>query len=350
MTYKSHMQRRGGTGVRRRDALGVNGSKCVVCLGVLGTSKAGIARHLNIPESNVYFHLHRSGVVISKVERRKIWERCAQCLAFVGFTRQQIADGLCLSYLTVANQLATNGVTVRRQRSKWRVRLKPQGFGSRGGKTVIAAQLCGIKPVSVSAHWVQNMAPRDPQCFWLWYLCRKNIPSKSRCPDLVRSKKKRVLTQSQKERLRERTRNFFATIHGKEKAKEYRRRFTFKRRAYEKQKAKDCPEFKIRRHLRARFAKVIKRVKAAKCDSPTRLAGCSIGELRAYLERQFKPDMNWQNHGTHWHIDHIRPIASFDLHNPEQQRAAFHFSNLQPLEAMENIRKGHRYDRNVDCK
>jgi len=53
--------------------------------------------------------------------------------------------------------------------------------------------------------------------------------------------------------------------------------------------------------------------------------------------------MSWDNYGSYWHIDHIRPCASFDLTDPEQQKDCFDFTNLQPLEAKENIRKGAKY-------
>mgnify|MGYP003522388959 CR=1 FL=1 len=59
--------------------------------------------------------------------------------------------------------------------------------------------------------------------------------------------------------------------------------------------------------------------------------GCSLIELKIYLEELFKPEMNWSNHGEIWEIDHIKPISSFDLNIIEEQRKCFYFSNLQPL-------------------
>lgn len=70
-----------------------------------------------------------------------------------------------------------------------------------------------------------------------------------------------------------------------------------------------------------------------------RLLGCSIPELRAHLERQFSPGMSWANYGK-WHIDHIQPLASFDLSDDANLRAACHFTNLQPLWARDNLSKG----------
>lgn len=78
-----------------------------------------------------------------------------------------------------------------------------------------------------------------------------------------------------------------------------------------------------------------------KATSSEVLIGCSFSELRAHLENQFskRPGMSWETR-CFWHIDHIKPCASFDLTDAEQQKKCFHFSNLQPLWAIENLQKG----------
>ena len=73
------------------------------------------------------------------------------------------------------------------------------------------------------------------------------------------------------------------------------------------------------------------------------MLGCTLAEARAHIEAQFRPGMSWENHGE-WEIDHIRPVASFDLTDPDQARAAAHFTNLQPLWSVENRRKGVRWN------
>lgn len=80
-----------------------------------------------------------------------------------------------------------------------------------------------------------------------------------------------------------------------------------------------------------------------KSKATLELIGCSGEELKKYLEKQFVDGMNWDNHGD-WHIDHIRPCASFDLSVPEQQQECFHYTNLRPLWAEENIKKGAKLD------
>ena len=93
-------------------------------------------------------------------------------------------------------------------------------------------------------------------------------------------------------------------------------------------------EGKIKDNLRSRLWGALKQNKKSK--KTMELLGCSITFLRSYLEAQFTEGMTWSN----IHIDHIRPCASFDLTDPEQQRECFHYSNLQPLFAIDNMKKG----------
>ena len=76
------------------------------------------------------------------------------------------------------------------------------------------------------------------------------------------------------------------------------------------------------------------------------LLGYSIDDLKNHLEPMFHPDMTWGNFGD-WHIDHIRPLASFKYSSPDDPdfKAAWALSNLQPLWAAENLSKGSRYER-----
>lgn len=101
---------------------------------------------------------------------------------------------------------------------------------------------------------------------------------------------------------------------------------------------KNDPNFRFENQMRCRIRHALKN-KGVKSSSTVKLLGASIPFVRGYLESKFLPGMGWHNHGE-WHIDHRRPCASFDLSDPEQQRACFHYSNLQPLWAVDNLRKG----------
>lgn len=75
------------------------------------------------------------------------------------------------------------------------------------------------------------------------------------------------------------------------------------------------------------------------------LIGCSPDNLNIYLQSKFEVGMTWENYGKgegQWSVDHIIPCSLFDLTRPEHQKICFHFSNLQPMWHVENIRKGNR--------
>jgi hypothetical protein len=75
------------------------------------------------------------------------------------------------------------------------------------------------------------------------------------------------------------------------------------------------------------------------------LLGCSIKEAAKHIELQFVEGMSWSNYNYWtWHIDHIRPCSSFDLLDPAQQAECFHYTNLQPLWAEDNLAKGAKWD------
>lgn len=101
------------------------------------------------------------------------------------------------------------------------------------------------------------------------------------------------------------------------------------------------PDYKLKRNLRSRLTHILRGgLKEAKTFA---LLGCSLEHFKNYLLAQFQDGMTWSNYGINgWVIDHIRPCASFDLTDPEQQKRCFHFSNLQPLWAKDNLRKGRR--------
>lgn len=97
------------------------------------------------------------------------------------------------------------------------------------------------------------------------------------------------------------------------------------------------PQHRTAHLLRSRLNNAIKRL--SKAASTQELLGCSVPELMVYLEKQFQPGMTWENQGKVWHIDHIIPLVKFDLSDKEEQRKACHYSNLQPLFALDNLKK-----------
>ena len=74
-----------------------------------------------------------------------------------------------------------------------------------------------------------------------------------------------------------------------------------------------------------------------------KLIGCTQEELISHLEKQFTPEMNWDNYGPYFHIDHIIPCNAWDLTNDLELKACFHYTNLQPLVGPENLSKSDKY-------
>lgn len=102
------------------------------------------------------------------------------------------------------------------------------------------------------------------------------------------------------------------------------------------------PEQRIKDALRTRLRKVL--MGTTKTDSTINLLGCTWVYAKEYLEAKFKKGMTWKNYGSFWHIDHIRPCASFNLSKEEEQKKCFHYTNLQPLEISKNLQKNSKWN------
>lgn len=163
-------------------------------------------------------------------------------------------------------------------------------------------------------------------------------------------KKQKTYNEIHKEELKE----YFKDYHLKNKekkcaiAKKWYKEHKEQRKIYNKTKGilnsnkyfikrrKIDIEFRILCNLRKRIWKVLKGNN--KSSQTIKLIGCSFNFLKRHLELQFKNGMTWSNYGK-WHIDHIKPCASFDLSKIEEQTKCFNWKNLQPLWARENIIK-----------
>lgn len=95
------------------------------------------------------------------------------------------------------------------------------------------------------------------------------------------------------------------------------------------------------RTLRIRLKNWAGKQNARERSEMERIVGCDKKTLRSYLEAKFKPGMNWKNHGK-WHIDHIKPLSKFNPNNLLDIKKANNYTNLQPLWALENLKKGNR--------
>ena len=111
------------------------------------------------------------------------------------------------------------------------------------------------------------------------------------------------------------------------------------KKAYQNNRIKTNIQYKLSRRLRSRLYHALQG--NYKNGSAVTDLGCSISELKMYLESKFQTGMTWDNWSFEgWHIDHIVPLASFDLTDRKQLLLACHYTNLQPLWAIDNLSKG----------
>lgn len=97
-----------------------------------------------------------------------------------------------------------------------------------------------------------------------------------------------------------------------------------------KRRIKD-PNIKLYDSIKTRINSYIKG--KDKIERSIEYIGCTIQEYKLYLEKQFTPEMNWDNYGSYWEIDHIHPLA---------KGGSFHYTNTQPLTIVENRIKSNK--------
>lgn len=127
-----------------------------------------------------------------------------------------------------------------------------------------------------------------------------------------------------------------------QKLKEYRDKPENKHKANARQnnRKKTDINFKIKLNLRTRICKALN---GNTKSLPTMfLIGCEVDYLMYHIQEKFTDGMSWDNHGL-WHIDHIKPCSKFDLTKESEQLICFNYTNLQPLWALDNLKKGSKY-------
>lgn len=111
---------------------------------------------------------------------------------------------------------------------------------------------------------------------------------------------------------------------------------------YQKDRNKIDINFKLACNLRGRLYHAI--VGNFKSGSAVKDLGISIPEFKEFIEDKFISGMTWDNYGEKWHLDHIKPLVSFDLSCKDDFLQAANYTNYQPLFGPENIKKGSTFE------
>lgn len=175
-------------------------------------------------------------------------------------------------------------------------------------------------------------------------------------PDKIRSRAKRYY-ESNSDKILERSRQYYRDNpervaannarwqrENPEKVRAAKRRYEQSHKseiiAYRRIRTKTDPDYRLRAILRRRISVGIRRAGGKTFHSAQALTGCGYSFLRGYIEARWKMGMTWENYGRDWHIDHRIPLSRFNLLDVDEQKKCFHYSNLQPLWAGDNLRKG----------
>lgn len=139
-------------------------------------------------------------------------------------------------------------------------------------------------------------------------------------------------------------------IENREKHKEFQKNyrqnnkkyFNEYHKKYQKDRKKTDTIFKFKYNIRSLICGSFKRgTNQFRKDAKTEtILGCTIEEFKKYIENKFTKGMSFENHGK-WHLDHIKPIK---LATTEEEVIALnHYTNFQPLWAIDNLSKGSKY-------
>lgn len=157
------------------------------------------------------------------------------------------------------------------------------------------------------------------------------------CKKAVDRKRWETLSEGKKKEIRERENKYYHEVikMKSEKGRKINRSKESVNRA--KRKQRENPLIRLKDNMRKCVGRYLKKVGVNKDNHTFEFIGCSPEFLREYITKGFTDGMDWENYGK-WHIDHVIPLCS--AKNENELIKLFHYTNLQPLWATDNISKG----------
>jgi hypothetical protein len=140
--------------------------------------------------------------------------------------------------------------------------------------------------------------------------------------------------EENREKINEYLRKYF-----KEYRKKNRHFLNEKMNQYQKKRKKLDPIFKLKYNLRCKLSGHLRKNSIKLHQKTIDILGCDICEFKEYIEKKFTEGMNWENYGL-WHLDHIIPISY--ANNEDEIKKLNHYTNFQPLWALDNILKSNK--------
>jgi hypothetical protein len=262
------------------------------------------------------------------------WANCYQCLALLGIG------------MTVASRLLKqNKATMIRVKRKmgFETQLPECGEWRRYAQREQSKDCGWWGNADTAELWMREIKARFPDWSSAWRKERFNLEMNrkyhSMTPEEKAARNRRV-TALRKARAEA---NPEIKKRDREKIKQWKKANPDKnreslRKCVKKRKQND-PGFRVKCNLRNRFKDLMNGAKKGGSSAFSSLIGCDTKQLAKHLESKFKKGMSWGNYGTEWHVDHVIPCAAFDHTDPKQAAQCWHWTNLQPLGAAENLAK-----------
>lgn len=189
--------------------------------------------------------------------------------------------------------------------------------------------------------------------------CKQGIQSMCKeCVTAINFDIKDVIKASYNEKMKDPNERIRIRRNGKKSWRKNRHKEVIYKREYNKradvierrkrqhlERKKTDMQYVIKRRLRGRIRDCLKSLIGGsyKYNSSLVMLGCDIPFFKNYLESKFEEGMNWERF-AYIHVDHIKPCSQFDLTKVEDQMKCFHYSNMQPLWEVDNLKKSYIYD------
>ena len=127
-----------------------------------------------------------------------------------------------------------------------------------------------------------------------------------------------------------------------ERKRKYQKEHKDQQNAYKTRKRHENPKLRLEHNISSVIRQSLKGQKNGRQWES--LVGFTLDDLVCHLEKQFTPEVTWDNYGSYWHLDHIIPLSYFKYETAEDTefKMAWCLDNLQSLQKTLNFSKGNR--------
>lgn len=253
---------------------------------------------------------------------------------------------MLLSFSAVGKEFVINENTIRYHilKHKHELCIEPvvkrinKAFGLVDGMKRCSNPKCSIKPLS-EFYFNKSRKKYKPEC----KSCEKERAHVHYAKNPARHKEKTAKwVQNNRELARQSCKRWYSKNKESVKA----------RTAQNTREARKTPTGKLRSAIRGGVRRLFETANTIKTKKFANIGlkhlGCSVLEFKTYIESLWLSGMTWENYGYYgWHLDHTIPIAAIkDINDLEQIKKVCHYTNLRPLWAQDNLKKGAKIEEN----